>query len=566
MNTVLLLVIAYLFGAIPTGYWVVKAMKNIDLRQIGSGSTGTTNVLRTAGKGAAALVFFVDVAKGYVPVLLSILALDKGFVPELAGSAFGAWLPFFCALLALIGHSKSIFLGWQGGKSAATGLGTMMAMNTPAALCTFGIFVAVVYFSRYVSLGSMLAVCASPLLMYFFAPKAIPFIAFCLCGAFYVVARHKANIKRLMEGTEPKIGQKVSVAIAVAIALCGLMSGVQAATVPADSLTPDERVNINVYKAANKAVVYITTITPTQDMFFRVVPSTGEGSGCILTSDGYILTNYHVVKDAKFVNVTFWDGTTLPAEITGLDPDYDMAVIKVNPGRKVLSVTKLGDSSALEVGRRCFVIGNPFGFDRTMTQGIVSMVGRNLTSVGGRVIKGIIQTDAPVNPGNSGGPLINTKGEMIGLTTAIYSRLGDASAQWGGIGFAIPINTVKRIFPELIAHHKVVRPDIGIKAVRSFSDKGVTGLMVLAVDPDGAAAAAGVQGLKVRVTQQGPFTIQQIDADSADIITQIDGVPLKTLDDLLAYIENKKAGQVVTLTIFRDKKLIKVPLKLSSGA
>lgn len=333
-----------------------------------------------------------------------------------------------------------------------------------------------------------------------------------------------------------------------------------------DTLTPDERVNIDVYKTANKAVVYITTITPSADMFMRVVPSKGEGSGCILTSDGYILTNAHVVKDAKFVNVTFWDGSSLPAEITGLDPDYDVAVLKVNPGRKVLSVIKIGDSSALEVGRRVFVIGNPFGFDRTMTQGIVSMIGRSITSIGGRVIKGIIQTDAAVNPGNSGGPLLNTRGEMIGLTTAIYSRLNEANAQWAGIGFAIPINTVKRIWPELIAHHHVIRPDIGIKAVRPIKMTGLEGLMVLGVDPDGPAAAAGVQGLKVRVVQNGPFTIQQIDADSADVIVKIDDQPVRTTDDLLSYIEAKKAGQVVTLTVFREGKLLKIPLKLASGS
>lgn len=211
MNTALLLVFAYLCGAIPTGYWVVKATKRIDLRQIGSGSTGTTNVLRTAGKSAAALVFFVDVAKGYLPVFLTIVALERGWVPELAQTPVAPWLPFVAALLALVGHSKSIFLNWQGGKSAATGLGTMMAMNLPAALCTFAIFVAVVYFSRFVSLGSMIAVGCSPVLMYLFAPHAIPYITFCACGAVYVVLRHKANIKRLMEGTEPKIGQKAQV-------------------------------------------------------------------------------------------------------------------------------------------------------------------------------------------------------------------------------------------------------------------------------------------------------------------------------------------------------------------
>src|SRR5215468_10785306 len=137
MNTVLILLFAYFCGAIPTGYWVVKAWKQVDLTKVGSGSTGTTNVLRTAGKAAAALVFVVDVAKGYVPVLLAILVLEKGWVPEIANSLLGPWLPVAAAILALVGHSRSIFLNWRGGKSAATGLGVMMAMNLPAALCAF---------------------------------------------------------------------------------------------------------------------------------------------------------------------------------------------------------------------------------------------------------------------------------------------------------------------------------------------------------------------------------------------------------------------------------------------
>jgi len=211
MNTILILLLAYFCGAIPAGYWVVKALMQVDLTKVGSGSTGTTNVLRTAGKGAAAFVFFVDVAKGYVPVLVAILALGNGFVPEIAYSPLGPWLPFAAALLAIIGHSKSIFLNWRGGKSAATGLGTMMAMNAPAALCTFAIFVSILWFSRYVSLASMVAVSCSAILMYLFNPTAIPYIAFCLLGAVYVIVRHKANITRLMEGTESKIGQKAEI-------------------------------------------------------------------------------------------------------------------------------------------------------------------------------------------------------------------------------------------------------------------------------------------------------------------------------------------------------------------
>src|SRR3954470_17693772 len=187
MNTILILLLAYFCGALPAGYWVVKALKQVDLTKVGSGSTGTTNVLRTAGKAAAAFVFFVDVAKGYVPVLLAILALGNGWVPEIANSPLSPWLPCAAAILALVGHSRSIFLNWRGGKSAATGFGAMLAMNTPAALCACAVFILIVWWSRYVSLASMIAVSCAPILMYLFDPPAIPYIALCLAGAVYVI-------------------------------------------------------------------------------------------------------------------------------------------------------------------------------------------------------------------------------------------------------------------------------------------------------------------------------------------------------------------------------------------
>jgi S1-C subfamily serine protease len=340
------------------------------------------------------------------------------------------------------------------------------------------------------------------------------------------------------------------------------IASTQVKSASTDVLTPDERVNVNVYRQANKSVVYITTVTPSADMFFQVVPAEGEGSGSVLTSDGYILTNYHVIKDAHTVKVTLWDGTTLPATLTGADPEYDTAVLKINPGNKVLVPIALGDSAKLEVGRRVFVIGAPFGFDHTMTTGIVSNTSRTLTSAAGRVVKGIIQTDAPINPGNSGGPLLNTKGEMIGLTTAIYSKLRQGSAQWGGIGFAIPINVVKQIFPQLIQHHHVIRPELGITQIKPVNQ----GLMVVAVDPNGPAAQSGISGIKVVVRHEGPFTIQSVDADSADVITKIDNAAVNTVDDLLSYIEGKKPGQVVTVTVLRQGKILKFPVKLTSSA
>jgi S1-C subfamily serine protease len=326
------------------------------------------------------------------------------------------------------------------------------------------------------------------------------------------------------------------------------------------SLTPDEAVNVRVYKQCNRAVVYISTIGAPrpEEVFLNVMPHQGSGSGCILTSDGYILTNNHVVKDAGQVRVTLWDGANLAAQVIGVDPENDIAVIKVDPGKRVLDVIPLGDSSKIEVGRRCFAIGNPFGLERTMTQGIISSVGRTLSTESGRLIKGVLQTDAAINPGNSGGPLIDAQGQMIGLNTAILSKSGQSS----GISFAIPINVVKRIFPQLIQYHAVIRPDLGIQMVHPVGN----GLRIIRLDPAGPSAAAGLTGPQVKVYRNGPFTVQAVDVQAADVIVQIDNVKVRTPDDLLSYVETKKAGQVVTLTILRQGKLVRIPVKLTTSA
>lgn len=321
-------------------------------------------------------------------------------------------------------------------------------------------------------------------------------------------------------------------------------------------LTPDERVNINVYNDANQAVVNITTmaITPEEAMF-GVLPHSGSGSGAIVSPEGYVVTNLHVLENAQTIRVTLFDGSTEKAELVGADPANDIAVIKFDPKKRKLCVIAMGDSSDLVVGRRAFAIGNPFGLERTMTQGIISSVGRSLRTEAGRLVKGVIQTDAAINPGNSGGPLLDTQARMIGLTTAIMSRSGQSA----GIGFAIPVNIVKRLVPELIAHKRILRPDLGIQQVQQLS----TGLRIMRIDPKGPAADAGLSGPKVSVLRNGPFLVQNQDVSVADIITGIDGVKVHSADDLLSYIETKKPGDTVTLDVFRRGKLIKVPVKLT---
>jgi S1-C subfamily serine protease len=323
-------------------------------------------------------------------------------------------------------------------------------------------------------------------------------------------------------------------------------------------MSEEEANNIRIYKSANKAVVNISTTSAPEDSMFNLVPHEGFGSGTIISEDGYILTNYHVIQHANALRATIFDGTILQAKVVGIDPANDLAVIKIDlPMSIKLTVIPYGDSSRLEVGARVFAIGNPFGLDRTMTQGIISSLGRTLKLENGRLIKGIIQTDAAINPGNSGGPLLNSQGRLIGITTAILSRSGQSA----GIGLAIPINIAKQIVPQLIANHQIVRPDLGIQAVQVV-DKG---LRVTRLDEKGPAAAAGLCGPKLSVYQQGPFTIQSLDVNAADIITAVDNVNVRSVDDLLSYLELKKPGQVVTLTVLRGERKVKIAVKLTTS-
>lgn len=359
------------------------------------------------------------------------------------------------------------------------------------------------------------------------------------------------NAASAADSTKKTAGGKSSVVKMVPV------KEISATSVKADALTPDEAVNVRVYKMANRAVVNISRTTD-NDLFYNVLPEPGIGSGVIIAEDGYILTNFHVIEGANAIKVTLWDSTTLRGTLVGQDPSNDLAVLKIDvPKGKRLTTIPFGDSSRLEVGRRVFAIGNPFGFDRTMTTGIVSSLGRTLKSENNRIIKGVIQTDAAINPGNSGGPLLDSSARLIGINTAILSKSGQSS----GIGLAIPANIAKRIIPELIAHHFVSRPEIGVQCIESDG-----ALRVAYVDPDGAGAKAGLTGPKVVMYKLPAGVIQMVDNSLADIITAVDNVTVKSNDDLLSYIEQKKAGQVVTLTVLRNKKVVKIPVKLTAAS
>jgi S1-C subfamily serine protease len=317
-----------------------------------------------------------------------------------------------------------------------------------------------------------------------------------------------------------------------------------------------EEENIRVYKSASKGVVNIAPVASAENYILNNAPPQGFGSGIIISDDGVILTNYHVVDNAEHVRVTFFDGSSLHGLVIGADQQTELAVIKVTPPKDFkLTVIPFGDSSRLEVGRRVLVIGNPFSFDRTLTGGIVSSLGRTMMTEQGRLIKGIIQTDAAINPGNSGGPLLDTQGRVVGVTTAIFSKSGQSS----GIGFAIPINIAKNVVPQLLEHRRVLRPELGVEATPA----GEVGLRVLSVTKGSAADKAGLSGPRIVLYDiGGGLALQKPDWAFADIILAVDGQPTNAVDSLMAYIESKKPNQVVTLTIIRSGRVVKIPVKL----
>jgi S1-C subfamily serine protease len=322
-----------------------------------------------------------------------------------------------------------------------------------------------------------------------------------------------------------------------------------------EGVSTEETINIDVYKNVNKSVANITTKASRGDLFFLLeVPSEGSGSGSVIDKAGHILTNYHVIEGAHEVMVAMYDGKVYEATFVGADPVNDIAVIKIDAPKEVLFPVQFADSSKLQVGMKVFAIGNPFGLERTMTTGIISSLNRSLKIHGNRTIKSIIQIDAAINPGNSGGPLLDSQGRLIGINTAIASRTGQSS----GVGFAIPINLAARVVPQLIAHGRVFRPDIGIAKVYETDE----GLLIAKVTPRGPAEKAGLRGPKITRHRRGPFVIERADRSAADLIIEMDGEKVESADDFLGYIEGKKAHDRVVLTIIREgqRKLVSVTL------
>jgi putative serine protease PepD len=326
------------------------------------------------------------------------------------------------------------------------------------------------------------------------------------------------------------------------------------------ALTDDEKNNVNIYQKASPSVVNVISTVITRDFFLNAIPREGSGSGSILDARGHVLTNNHVIRDAKKLEVTLADGSKWPAKLVGTDPDNDLAVIKIEAPADKLKPLPLGDSQKLQVGQKVLAIGNPFGLGLTLTTGIISSLGRNIRSEVGTMIEDLIQTDASINPGNSGGPLLNSEGEIIGINTAIISPTG-ASV---GIGFAIPVNTAKRIIPQLIAKGYVVYPWAGASVQPLFPElaqalklKAERGAMVIEVTPGGPAEKAGLRGGN-RQLQVGNVVI----IVGGDVITRIDQSEVKDADDLIKHIRERKPGDAVALKVLRDGQFKEVKITL----
>ncbi len=315
-------------------------------------------------------------------------------------------------------------------------------------------------------------------------------------------------------------------------------------------LADDEMSTIELFKNISPSVVHVTNLAQKIDANnFNVMEiPRGVGSGFIWGDDGYIVTNYHVIQGAAAAKVTLADNTVLDAKLVGFDDSKDIAVLKVNAPPEKLRPILVGSSSDLQVGQKVFAIGSPFELDQTLTTGVIGGLGREIQSVSGRPIQGVIQTDAAINPGNSGGPLLDSSGRLIGVNTAIASPSGGSV----GIGFAVPVDIVRRVVPQLIRTGKVERPGLGVRTVddRITRRMGLEGILVDKVLPGSAAAKAGLRSMDREKGGVG------------DLITAINGHEVRNHDDLYLALDARSIGDTVKVTVLRDGKGIELSVIL----
>jgi len=331
---------------------------------------------------------------------------------------------------------------------------------------------------------------------------------------------------------------------------------VEEAPIP-DELSDDERRTIEIFRGASQSVVNIDSLARRRDFFSLDVFEVprGSGSGFIWDERGHVVTNFHVIEGGTRFVVTLADqGPDEPeweAQVVGVAPDKDLAVLRIEAPAERLRSLPLGSSRDIVVGQRVLAIGNPFGLDQTLTTGVVSALGRELTSPSGRTIRDVIQTDAAINPGNSGGPLLDSSGRLLGVNSQIYSPSGGSA----GIGFAVPVDTVRRLVPQLIEHGRPIQPGIGIQALADHQARrlGIEGVIVRSVAPGTPADRAGLVG--IRPTRSGRYVL-------GDVILAVDGESVPTLDDMAAAFEDTGVDVTVTLTVEREGRRREIQVRL----
>ena len=335
----------------------------------------------------------------------------------------------------------------------------------------------------------------------------------------------------------------------------GVPQLLSAQSTPPTELSPEEQATIAVFDRATRSVVFIANTAMQRDPWsFNLfeVPQ-GSGTGFVWSRLGHIVTNYHVIYGADAITVTLADRTEYKAKVIGADPDHDVAVLQIQAPEAALQPVTIGNSQSLRVGQKVLAIGNPFGLDHTLTTGVVSALGRTIKSMSNRTIEGVIQTDAAINPGNSGGPLLDSGGRLIGVNTQIVSPNG----AFAGIGFAVPVDTVSRIVPELIKHGKLIRPGLGISLIPDAMARrwGVKGVIIGKVGRGSAAERVGLHG--ARETAGGRIEL-------GDIIVAADGKPVETIDDLMDLMEQHKVGDQIMIEYARGNRRLQVMVTLQA--
>jgi len=340
----------------------------------------------------------------------------------------------------------------------------------------------------------------------------------------------------------------------IAVAASGTSSSSPATEPMPEGLSPEETRNIEIFRRSTASVVFITNIGLRRDIFSMdvfQVPQ-GTGSGFVWDAEGRIVTNFHVIENGQAFAVTLADQSTFDAEVVGVARDKDLAVLRINAPASKLVPLPLGRSQDLAVGQTVLAVGNPFGLDHSLTVGVVSALGRELQAPSGRTIRDIIQTDAAINPGNSGGPLLDSRGRLVGVNSAIYSPSG----AFAGIGFAVPVDTVAALVPQIIKYGKPIRPGIGVNFLsrRIAARMSLEGLVIYQVASGSPAEAAGLKG--IGYSRSGSVAV-------GDQIISADGQTIETSDDLQHVFEGAGVGKTVTLTVMRDGRTRAVDVKLS---